>query len=176
MFSQDFSVIIDHDISAPGHGREVVYGINSSEKTFLLQLIPTVQLTSEKGYEKKVLMHNGDRTHDVSLARKFQKHLSNSAYKHGVIDQENTKRERKQKWTEREYPVQYYADVKHKYVKMFCNKNQFSSLPFCSIHTQPHDVRGLSKNLHMRFYTKMGNGIYKTCYIPCDCAKCKSML
>ena len=31
----------------------------------------------------------------------------------------------KRKWTEREYHVKEDADVAHKYVNMFCNKNQF---------------------------------------------------
>ena len=34
ILSQGFSVIIDHSISAPGHGRELVYVINSIGKGF----------------------------------------------------------------------------------------------------------------------------------------------
>ena len=33
-FSQVYCVIIDRGISAPGYGREVVYGINATEKGF----------------------------------------------------------------------------------------------------------------------------------------------
>ena len=35
IMSQAFSVIINRSISAPGHGREVVDGLNSIEKRFL---------------------------------------------------------------------------------------------------------------------------------------------
>ena len=35
------------------------------------------------------------------------------------------------KWTERKYHVQDNADVELKDVKMYCNKNQFPTLPFC---------------------------------------------
>ena len=69
MLSQDFSVIIDHDISAPGHGRGVWYGFKSIDKMFLFQLIPAVLLTGEKGYDTYMVMHTGTCTSDVSLAR-----------------------------------------------------------------------------------------------------------
>ena len=32
------------------------------------------------------------------------------------------------KWTNRQYHVQDNADVEHKYVKMYCNTNQFPEL------------------------------------------------
>ena len=45
MLSQTFSVTIHRGISAPGHVREVLYFLNSIEKSFNLQLMSTVQLT-----------------------------------------------------------------------------------------------------------------------------------
>ena len=38
-------------------------------------------------YDTQMVMHTGNRTYDISLAREYQKHLSNAARKHGVIDQ-----------------------------------------------------------------------------------------
>ena len=59
--------------------------------------------------------------------------------KHGVIDQGRYMiRESKRKWIDREYHVQDNADVAHKYVKMYCDTNQFSELPFCGPHPKPH--------------------------------------
>ena len=55
----------------------------------------------------------------------------------------------KQKCKEKEYNVQEDDDVAHKYVKMFCNANQFPSLPFFGPHIKPNGVRGLSKHYHM---------------------------
>ena len=87
ILSQTFSFIIDRNNCAPGHGREVVDGINFIEKRFLFKLISTVQIPGEKGYDTKMVIHTGIRTSDVSLASEFQKHLSTEARKHGVIDQ-----------------------------------------------------------------------------------------
>ena len=42
--SQCYSIIIDQGISAPGHGKEVVDGINNVYKRYIYQLISTVQL------------------------------------------------------------------------------------------------------------------------------------
>ena len=39
------------------------------------------------------------------------------------------------KWTERKYPVQENASVELKYVKMYCNTNQFPELLFSGILT-----------------------------------------
>ena len=59
IMSQAFSVIINRSISAPGHGREVVDGLNSIEKRFLFQLMSTVQLSGGKRYDKQMFMHTG---------------------------------------------------------------------------------------------------------------------
>ena len=42
--SQCYYIIIDIVISAPGHGKEVVDGLNAVDKRYIYQLIPTVQL------------------------------------------------------------------------------------------------------------------------------------
>ena len=80
-------VIIEHVISAPVYGREVVYGLNAIYKRFLFQLMPTVQLLGARIYDTQMIMNTGTCTSDVILAREFQKHLSNAARNHGVIDQ-----------------------------------------------------------------------------------------
>ena len=69
MLLQDFSVIIDRCISAPGHGREVIDVLNSTYKRFLLQLMSNVKLLGEKIYNTQMVMHSATSTDDVSLAR-----------------------------------------------------------------------------------------------------------
>ena len=43
-FSQRHSTIFDLGINTPGHGKEVVDGLNDTEKRFMYQLMSTVQL------------------------------------------------------------------------------------------------------------------------------------
>ena len=65
---QAFSVIIYRGISATGHGREVIDGPNSNYKSFLFQLMSTVQLSVSKGCGTQMVMHTGPRTSDVSFS------------------------------------------------------------------------------------------------------------
>ena len=90
VLSQCHSIIIDRGISAPGHGKEVVDGINAIYKLYMYQLISNVQLTGSKTFDSQILMHYCTPKKDVSLAKEFQKHMSRNDSKHGVIDQGNT--------------------------------------------------------------------------------------
>ena len=69
MLSQAFSFIMDCGISAPVHVREVLYGLNATDKTSLLQLISTVQFPGAKGYETQITIHPGTPNYDVSLSK-----------------------------------------------------------------------------------------------------------
>ena len=86
MLSQEFSIITNCVIRAPGHNREVFDGLNDAKKRFLFQWMSTVQLLDEKCYDTHMVMHTVTRKSDVSLASEFQKYLSTAAHKHGVID------------------------------------------------------------------------------------------
>ena len=53
-------------------------------------------------------------------------------------------------WIERQYHLQYNADISHKYLKIYCNTNQFPTLQFCGPHSKPHGTRGMGKHYHLR--------------------------
>ena len=75
------------------------------------------------------------QNNDVSVAKEIQKHLSKVHRKYGVIDQiKYRKRDTKIKCTDIEYHVWDNADVACKYVKMYCDTNQSTTLPFCGPH------------------------------------------
>ena len=80
------------------------------------------------------------------------------------------------KWIDIQYHVQDNLDVTHQDVKMFCNTNQFPSLPFCGPYSKPHGARGFSKHYHLRFDTKLGNGVCSIFRIPCGFVACTSIL
>ena len=63
--------------------------------------------------------------------------------------------------------MQEDVDGVHKYLSMFCDTNQFPSLPFCASYTKPHGVRRLSKYYHMLFDTQIGHGTCEIRQIPC---------
>ena len=48
---QCYSVIIDRGISASGHGKKAVYGLNYIDKRCVYQLMPTFQLPGSKRFD-----------------------------------------------------------------------------------------------------------------------------
>ena len=63
---QCYSVIIDYGISAPGHGREVIDGLNAIDKRYIYQLMSNVQLPGWIFYEH-ILMNYWRQNNDASL-------------------------------------------------------------------------------------------------------------
>ena len=176
-FSKCHSITIDRGISAPGYEKEVIDGLNVMDKRYMYKLISTVQLTVSKIFKIYILMHSCTPKNDVSLAKEFQKHLSKEHRKHGFIDQGKSKKIfSKIKFTDREYRVKDNSDAAHKYVKMYCDTNQFPTSPFCGSHTKPNGAGGLVKNYHLRFDPKLGHGICAIRRIKCACVTCTLVL
>ena len=69
VMSQTYSIIIDSGISAPGHGKEVVYGLNAVDKRFIYQLMSKNQLPGSVRFDSHNKMHTGTENKDVSLAK-----------------------------------------------------------------------------------------------------------
>ena len=61
-------------------------------------------------------------------------------------------------------------------MKIFCNKNQFTALPFCGTHSKPHGARGLINNYHLISDTKLGNDVSAISRISCSCVARISIL
>ena len=78
VMSQCYSIIIDRGISAPGHGKEVVDGLNAVDKRYIYQLMSTVQIPGSNRFDSQMKIHTGNQKYDVSLAEEFQHHLKNS--------------------------------------------------------------------------------------------------
>ena len=47
VMSQTYCIIIDRGISAPGHGKELVDGLNAVDKRYIYQLMSKVQLPGQ---------------------------------------------------------------------------------------------------------------------------------
>ena len=174
---QCYLIIVNKVISAPGHGKEVVNGINDTDKRYIYQLMTNVQLPGSKTFDPHILMHSCTQKNDASLAKQLQKYLSKEHHKNVFIDQgKYSKIASKRKWTNREYHVQDNAHVAHKYFKFFCDTNQSPKLPFGGPHQNPHGARGLSKHDHLSFDPKLGHGICAIHRITYACVGYTSML
>ena len=57
---QCYSVIIDQGISSPGHGKEVLDGLNAVDKNYIYQLMSTVQLYGKYIVDSQMQMYTGN--------------------------------------------------------------------------------------------------------------------
>ena len=90
--SKCYSIVIDRGISAPGHGKEVVDGINSVDKRYIYQLMSKVQLPGSVIFDLQIKIYTGTKEKDVSLAQKFKDHMKKEHHQNGVIDQVKSKK------------------------------------------------------------------------------------
>ena len=81
-----YNIIIYHGVGAPLYCREVVGGLNYTDKKFLTMIIITVQLHVSAYYDSQMVMNTSTTNTDISLAREFQKHLSEPTRSHGLLD------------------------------------------------------------------------------------------
>ena len=89
VMSQTYSIIIDRGISAPGHGKEAVDGLNAVDKRYIYQLMSKLQLHGPIRFDSQIKIHTGTEKKDVSLARELKDNLEGEHRKNGVIDQGN---------------------------------------------------------------------------------------
>ena len=75
VMSQTYSIIIYCGISAPGHGKEVVDGLNDVDKHYIYQLMSKFQLPGSVIFDSQIKMHTGTEKKDVSLAQEFKNYL-----------------------------------------------------------------------------------------------------
>ena len=61
-------------ISTPGHGKEVVDGLNAVDKRYIYQLMSKVQLPGSVRFDSQIKIYTGTENKDVSLAHEFKNH------------------------------------------------------------------------------------------------------
>ena len=90
VMSQCYSIIIDRSISATWHGKELVDVLNAVDKRYIYQLMSTIKLPGSNRFDSQMQIHTGNQKYDVSLAKKFQHHLTKEHQKNDAFDQVNT--------------------------------------------------------------------------------------
>ena len=65
---QSFNIIIDRGISAPGHVREVVDGINSTYKRLIFHFMENFQIPGSKLFDAQMEVQTATQNTDVILA------------------------------------------------------------------------------------------------------------
>ena len=71
MLSRAYNILIDCCVGAPGHGKDVLYGLNATEKMFLIISMTTVKLPGSATNDSHMVMRNTIINTDISIARLF---------------------------------------------------------------------------------------------------------
>ena len=81
--SQCYSVIIYRSISAAGHGKAFVDGLNDVDKCYIYiyQLMYNIHIPVSNIFDSQMQMYTINQNNDESLAKEFQQHLKNSITK-----------------------------------------------------------------------------------------------
>ena len=154
-----------------------ISGLNTTDKLIISMLMTDLQLPGGATYDSQREMHTSTLNMDISLAREFQKRLSDPTPAYGLMDHvKYRKRSSKLNWTDLEYRVMYSKDVPHTSVKNPCAKNRFPVFPFCVPYLKPHLVRELIKHHRLRLDPKLGHVKCVILRIPCVCIALTNML
>ena len=65
----------------------MVDGLNAVDKRYTYQLMSTVQIPGLIRFDSQIKIHTGNQKYDVSLAKKFQHHLTKQHRENGVLSQ-----------------------------------------------------------------------------------------
>ena len=101
MLSYVYNIVIDCGIGAPGHGKDVVYGLKDTEESFLSMLITTVQLPGESTNNSQFAMYTSNINTYIIIEMGCQKHISDPTRAHGLVDHGKDRgKVSKRKWME----------------------------------------------------------------------------
>ena len=56
-------------MSAPGHGKEAIDGINDIDKRYIYQLMSNFKLSGSKLFDSQMQMQTSTQNNDISLAK-----------------------------------------------------------------------------------------------------------
>eukprot|EP00957_Ditylum_brightwellii_P135828 10360457-Ditylum_brightwellii.AAC.1 len=56
--SMEFNIVIDHAVGAPGHGKDVVYGLNAVDKAYLNKMMFRINNPGSKHTAKDMMAHS----------------------------------------------------------------------------------------------------------------------
>ena len=166
----EFQVAIDRQVDAPGHGKDVVDGLNAQDKVFLRKHMISSCAASEpsKDPNAKVKMDaavvDGENK-AISFAKQCVNICSQEARKMGVISHKKlNKREDKKKMKKRFYHYQDFEEV------------QFKDTKYSKKGFEEGDHNGIMAHYNFRFDTDLGLGICAARRIPCTCKSCLDQL
>ena len=89
MLANAYNIIINHGVGSTGHGREVVDGLDATDKKCLSMLMKNVQLPGASDYDSQMEIYTSTTNTNITLEMEFQKYLSDPTKAHGLLGHGN---------------------------------------------------------------------------------------
>ena len=161
-----FGIVIDRAIGAPGHGKDIVDGLNATDKVFLRKAMCMVGTPEANDGASRMAAHSMIGESELSLAAESKRLLSDPARFSGVKSEggKRAKREQAAKMLGRRYHVQESADVK------------FGKLNMSAVGFMAGEHNGLLAHYNFQVSKELGVGRAATRRIPCACESCLAQM
>ena len=165
----EFNITIDRAIGAPGHGKDLVDGLNAMDKIYLRHKMcmigtPEANDAAARMRAHAMVLEHGGTTHKMSLAGEAKRLLSDPLRAHGVKCESDKKRQANAKMQERVYHVQDPAKVK------------YTNLSMAAVGFESGEHNGILAHYNLRADPALGVGWVVVRRIPCACIQCLEQL
>ena len=174
--SQQFDVVIDRSIEAPGHGKGEVDGFGAVDKQFLYKSM--LRRTATKTNDAAIYnAHAATKKGVCSFVEECHRLLSQEARRQRSISFKNKKlTEREGKYQRAKYFIQKEEDVKFNHINVAWDNTVFSKLPFVDASAVIRGRQGIMTHYNYRVDPKLGFGKCAVRRIPCMCSACIAQL
>jgi hypothetical protein len=168
LLAQVHNIVIDRAVGAPGHGKDIVDGLNATDKRLLSEKMCMIEIPEVNESAKRIAPEAMANGVSKSLAVECARLLSDATRHQGVKSQgKYAKREAIAVMTQRHYHVQQQEDVLFGGMKM-----ELHGLD--SVRGQTHN--GLMAHYNIRADPKLGVGRVALRRVPCGCKQCMLQL
>ena len=177
VLSSSYGIIMDRAINAPGHGKNVVDGINATNKRYLKGLIELMGKLASNDTKNIGMIPSASKDVSINFVDQCLHILKNKEILNGL--KSSTKIQKIQsrlKYQPRTYNVQRNSDVDNRGMKMKWNNKLFSSLNIINGKTFPYSSKGILRHYHYWSDPKLGLIIFSIRMIPCSFHACTAIL
>lgn len=167
LLASKYGVTIDRAIGAPGHGKDVVDGLNATDKRYLKKMMCSIakpEIDEEEGPKMKANSMQGGQL--VSLAQECARLCSLQTRVSGVkgVGGKRAKRESEAKLQHRNYHVHKEDEV------------EFATLSMKAHGFEKGEHQGLLAHYNIRVSSELGLGLAAVRRIPCACPPCRNQM
>ena len=168
MLSTKYNISIDRAIGAPGHGKDLVYGLNAVDKHYLKKNMRITKKPDEISLDiKKINVHTVFNKETISIAKESARILRLDRTYGSFGSSKHRKREVNRTVRERFYHVRDEDTNNFEYVNMY-------SKGFSKVIGESYN--GMLSCYHLHFYPQLSINKASLRRIPCACDTCVATL